>query len=416
LRNSRLEFCKRKVGQQLKMQHKQARREPEMSGASSQADVVIVGAGPVGLALAVSLRQNGVNVVILDRLAEGANTSRAAVVHARTMEVLEAIGLADEMLSHGLKMTVFRVRDRDKQLIEIDFKDIPSKYKFVLMIPQNETEALLLARLRSLGGDVTRPCEVTTIQQNSDFVTVTANQGGTQTEIAAKYVVGCDGMHSIVRQQAGIDFEGGSYEQSFVLADVTMDWPFGRDEVGLFLSSKGLAVIAPLPHDRFRIVVTVDNPPEHPTMGDVQELLDERGPREKCGHIQSLAGSSRFRVHHRVAETLRKGRVIIAGDAGHVHSPAGGQGMNTGIQDAVSLGEALSAALHEADTARLDEWERARHEIARRVVAMTDQMTKMATLQSHTAQTLRNVALSIAGHIPMFREAMAGNLAELKNR
>lgn len=387
-----------------------------MNTGSDQSEVLIVGAGPVGLALAVSLRQNGVSPVILDRQTEGANTSRAAVVHARTMEVLETLGLAEEMVSHGLKMSVFRVRDRDKQLIEIEFKDIPSKYQYVLMIPQNETEALLLERLRSLGGDVIRPSEVTAVRQNGDFVTVTARQGETQIEFAAKYVVGCDGMHSVVRQQAGIEFEGGSYGQSFVLADVALDWPFGREEVSLFFSSKGLAVIAPLPHDRFRIVVTADEAPEHPSTADVQALLDERGPREKRGHIESIAWSSRFHVHHRVAQALRKGRVIIAGDAAHVHSPAGGQGMNTGIQDGVSLGEALSAVLHGADAAKLDEWEKSRHEIARRVVAMTDQMTRMATLQSHTAQTLRNVTLAIAGHIPMFREAMAGNLAELKNR
>lgn len=387
-----------------------------MNTGSDQSEVLIVGAGPVGLALAVSLRQNGVSPVILDRQTEGANTSRAAVVHARTMEVLETLGLAEEMVSHGLKMSVFRVRDRDKQLIEIEFKDIPSKYQYVLMIPQNETEALLLERLRSLGGDVIRPSEVTAVRQNGDFVTVTARQGETQIEFAAKYVVGCDGMHSVVRQQAGIEFEGGSYGQSFVLADVAMDWPFGREEVSLFFSSKGLAVIAPLPHDRFRIVVTADEAPEHPSTADVQALLDERGPREKRGHIESIAWSSRFHVHHRVAQALRKGRVIIAGDAAHVHSPAGGQGMNTGIQDGVSLGEALSAVLHGADAAKLDEWEKSRHEIARRVVAMTDQMTRMATLQSHTAQTLRNVTLAIAGHVPMFREAMAGNLAELKNR
>jgi 2-polyprenyl-6-methoxyphenol hydroxylase-like FAD-dependent oxidoreductase len=367
--------------------------------------------------LGAELRRKGVATLIFDRQAAGENTSRAAVVHARTLEVLEPLQLSEEMIKHGLKVEIFRIRDRDKQVLEIDFKDIPSNYSFSLMIPQNETEALLLERLKALGGDVVRPCEVTSIRQERDSVTVTANHEGTTKEFRAKYAVGCDGAHSIVREQVGIDFEGGAYEQSFVLGDVAMDWPFGRQEVTLFFSSGGLVVVAPLPHDRYRIAASFENAPEQPSASDLQKVLDERGPTTNPAKIQSVAWSSRFRIQHRVAKTMKKGRVMVAGDAAHVHSPAGGQGMNTGIQDAIALAEALGPVLRRTDPPlALDEWAKSRQEIARRVVALTDRMTRMATAQSHAMQTLRNSALAFAGHIPLFREAVAENLAELHNR
>jgi 2-polyprenyl-6-methoxyphenol hydroxylase-like FAD-dependent oxidoreductase len=363
----------------------------------SERDVVIVGAGPVGLALAAELRRRGVSALALDRLEEGANTSRAAAVHARTLEVLETLGITEDLLSRGVRIPTFRVRDRDRELLNIDFTEIPSKYRFVLMIPQNETEALLAARLKALGGELVRSCEVTSLRQENDSATVIARRNGTETQIRARYVIGCDGMHSAVREQAGIEFEGGSYESAFILGDVTMDWPIPRKEVSLFFSPAGLFVVAPLPHDRFRIVATVDQAPEHPTVSDLQQLLVERGPALQAGRIHSLIWSARFRIHHRVAKTLKKGHVLILGDAAHVHSPAGGQGMNTGIQDAIALGETLSLVLNGAPEAKLDEWEQSRREIARRVVALTDRMTRMATVRSHSGQGLRNAVLAAGG-------------------
>src|SRR5262249_33840494 len=159
----------------------------------------------------------------------------------------------------------------------------------------------------------------------------------------------------------GIGFAGEAYELSFVLADVRMQWPLSRDEVTLFYSPKGLVVVAPLPDDHFRIVATMDEAPETPSAEFMQAILDARGPETDPGRIREVAWSSRFRIHHRVAETPRKGRILLCGDAAHVHSPAGGQGMNTGIQDSVSLAAALARTLQDGDEARLDEWAEARH-------------------------------------------------------
>src|SRR5262249_48892598 len=207
-------------------------------------------------------------------------------------------------------------------------------------------EETRLGRLGALGGDVQRPFTVNGLRQDGDGVSVTAAADGQSAHaIRARYLVGADGMHSAVRELAGIGFQGGSYEQSFVLADVRMNWSLSADEVMLFSSADGLAVVAPLPGGRHRVVATMDNAPEHPQLEDVQRLLDARGPVTGAARIEEIAWSTRFHVHHRLADRYRAGRVLLAGDAAHVHSPAGGQGMNTGIRDAVALGHALAAVV-----------------------------------------------------------------------
>jgi 2-polyprenyl-6-methoxyphenol hydroxylase-like FAD-dependent oxidoreductase len=223
-------------------------------------------------------------------------------------------------------------------------------------------------------------------------------------------------MHSAVREQSGVAFAGGAYEQDFVLADVHMDWPLSREEVTLFYSADGLVVVAPLPEGRFRIVATVEHAPELPSKDYMQSVLDRRGPTVRPGRIHDTVWSSRFHIQHRVTETPRRGRILLCGDAAHVHSPAGGQGMNTGIQDAVSLAEALTETLKDGEDARLDAWAVSRHRIARGVVAMTDRMTRMATMKSATGKALRNIAVEFAGHIPPVRAALARTLAELDAR
>jgi 2-polyprenyl-6-methoxyphenol hydroxylase-like FAD-dependent oxidoreductase len=217
-----------------------------------------------------------------------------------------------------------------------------------------------------------------------------------------------------VAGRAAIPFSGAAYEQSFVLADVHLDWPLTRDEVSLFFSPDGLAVVALLPEDRYRIVATVEDAPEHPSVPYMQSLLDSRGPHAKQARIRDGVWTSRFHVHHRVAENPRKGRVLLCGDAAHVHSPAGGQGMNTGIQDAISLAGALADVVTgAADDTKLDSWASARHHVAAEVVALTDRMTRMATLGSPTARSVRNAAIGAVGHLPFLTHALARKLAEL---
>jgi 2-polyprenyl-6-methoxyphenol hydroxylase-like FAD-dependent oxidoreductase len=375
-------------------------------------DVVIVGAGPTGLTLACALAADGIDHVVIDKAEQGGNTSRAAVVHARTLEVLDEIGVSAELCRRGVVVPRFTVRDRDRVLIEVPFGGLPTKYPYTLMVPQNITEEVLGAELTARGGTVHRRHTLLDLEQDGGGVTVTAaDPDGNPHRIAARYVAGCDGMHSVVRERAGVGFTGDRYEQSFVLADVRMSWPYPRDAVNLFLSPQGLVVVAPLPQDRFRVVATLDDAPEQPGVADVQSLLAARGPGTAPARVEEVVWSSRFRVHHRIADAFRRGPVFLAGDAAHVHSPAGGQGMNTGIQDATMLGRLLAVAITGED--RLDTYEATRRPVAAGVVTMTHRLTRAATARNPLVRTARNTALTVAGRIPAVRRAMAMNLSEL---
>ncbi|WP_328484275.1 FAD-dependent monooxygenase [Streptomyces sp. NBC_00377] len=369
----------------------------------ARTEVAVVGAGPAGLALAVTLAAAGIDFVVLDKLAEGANTSRAAVVHARTLEVLDELGASEELIARGVKVTRFAVRDGARRLLTVPFDTLPTPHPYTLMVPQYETESVLLDRLRALGADVHRPYEVASVVQDEEGVTLTMTTGET---LRAAHAVGADGMHSTVREAAGIGFTGNAYAESFVLADVVMDWVPGPDEVSLTFGTLGLAVVAPLPGGHYRVVATVDDAPASPDLDFVQKLLDERAPGQ--AKVTGMAWSSRFRVHHRVADHYRAGRLLLAGDAAHVHSPAGGQGMNTGIQDGYTLGRAFA-------TGRLDGYEAQRRPVAERVVAFTHRMTRVATTRSSVARSVRNLALPLLAHTPMPKK-LATELAELNYR
>ncbi|MGW4793289.1 FAD-dependent oxidoreductase [Nonomuraea sp. NPDC004297] len=376
------------------------------------ADVLIVGAGPAGLSAAIVLAQHGRRAVIVDARAEGATTSRAAVVHSRTLEVLEPYGVAERLAAHGLRTPVFTIRDRDKVLLPVPFDDLPTAYPYTLMISQADTEGHLLARLEELGGKVIRPALVTGIEQDADGVTATLDDGR---HVRAAYLIGADGMNSTVRQSAGIGFTGGTYAESFVLADVRLSGGVPRNEVVLYFSPAGLVVLAPLPGGLHRIVATVDEAPKEPGVPFVQRLLDTRGPEAEPARVEELIWGSRFRVHHRIADTYRRGRVLLAGDAAHVHSPAGGQGMNLGIDDAVHLGETLARVLGGAPERLLDSYAATRRPQAEQVIALAGRLTGLATAASGR-RVLRNLILALAGRIPTVRKRLAWQLSGLNRR
>jgi 2-polyprenyl-6-methoxyphenol hydroxylase-like FAD-dependent oxidoreductase len=382
-----------------------------MSELPRTTDVLVAGAGPVGLTLAASLRARGVDVVLVDKAAEVSHTSRAAVIHARTLEVLHGIDVTDELVRRGVVVPRFTVRDRDRALLTIDFDGLPTRHPYTLMLPQDITEDVLTSRLAELGGRVHRPYELARLEQDADGVTATMAGGET---VRASYAVGADGMHSAVRAQTGIGFAGDAYAQSFVLADVHLDWKFDDTEVMLYFAPAGLVVVAPLPGGRHRIVATADAAPEHPDRDDIQALLDARGPQKRPARVTEVLWSSRFRVHHRLADHYREGRVFLAGDAAHVHSPAGGQGMNTGIQDAVALGARFAGVLRDgADERILDGYETERRPIAADVVAFTDRMTRVATADRAAVRMIRNAALRLLDRIPAVRRKIALKLSEL---
>jgi 2-polyprenyl-6-methoxyphenol hydroxylase-like FAD-dependent oxidoreductase len=369
-------------------------------------DVLVVGAGPTGLTLAAALLTRGIDTTVADRQPAGVNTSRAAVVNARSLEVLDGLDVSRRLVKEGIPAPLFSIRDGRRTLIPIDFATLPTAHPYSLMVPQSTTERLLHERLEELGGTVVRPLTLSAVTQDATGVTATFADG---TVIRARHVVGADGMHSVVRRQAGIAFRGAAYAESFVLADVRLTGAAPTDEVILYWATAGLTVVAPLPDGTHRVVAPVAAAPEHPTAAFVQDLLDRRTAGGT--HVTELVWGSRFGIHHRVADSYRSGRLLLAGDAAHVHSPAGGQGMNLGIQDAVALAEALS----EGSDAALERYSASRRPIAQQVVTMTDRLTRLATLPP-AVRPLRNAAIGVAGRLPAVQRALAMRLSGLVYR
>ena len=375
-------------------------------------DVLIVGAGPTGLTLAASLIARGVDVVVVDRLESGANTSRAAAVNARSLEVLEELDVSRRLVESGLTAPRFVMREGAQTLISVDFSSLPTRYPYTLMISQADTEQILEERLNELGGKVIRPKTVSHIAQDATGVTATFDDGDA---IRARYLVGADGMHSTVRQHAEIGFSGGEFAESFALVDVRVAGRAPRDEVTLFYGNDGLNVLAPLPGGVFRIVAPAADAPKEPTAEFAQRLLDTRGFGPGRTQVTELVWGSRFRIQHRVADSYRAGRLLLAGDAAHVHSPAGGQGMNLGITDAVALSAALTEALRDGSDAALDRYSEIQRGRAEQVLKLTGRLTKVSTMP-RPLRPVRNSVMRLAAHSPAFRRQLAWRLSGLVYR
>ncbi|TCC52936.1 FAD-dependent monooxygenase [Kribbella capetownensis] len=377
-----------------------------------RADVVVVGAGPVGLAVAAGLRLQGHSVVVVDRQAEGANTSRACVIHPRTLEVLDQIGATKRLVELGLELEDFAVRDGDRRLVPVGFGDLPTDYPFIVMLPQYVTERVLLERLEELGGSVLRPYAATGLTQTADGAEVTLDSGDV---IKARYVVAADGMNSTIRELAGLRMPGNTLQLSCSLVDVRVDGGLPVDEVALYFSHAGLLVVAPLPDGSFRLVAEVGDAPEHPDAAYAQQLLVSRGPRKSAPKVTEVVWGSRFRIHERVADEYRAGRVLLAGDAAHTHSPAGGQGMNLGLRDAMVLADALSVALNRGDESELDAYATNSRAEAVRVIGLAHRLTRLANLP-RPLRPVRNAILGLAGRRQKVQDAFAKQLAGFPDR
>lgn len=372
-------------------------------------DVLVVGGGPTGLTLTASLIAQGIHAVVIDKLPSGTNTSRAAAVNARTLEVLEGLDVSRRMVKTGLTAPRFSMRQRHRTLMSIDFSTLPTEYPYTLMISQADTERLLEERLYELGGEVIRPKRLSHLAPDATGVTATFDDGET---LRASYVVGADGMHSAVRQQAGIGFAGSEFAESFALADVRVAGEAPSDEVILFYGNDGLNVLAPLPDGIYRIVAPHPDAPQSPTPEFAQHLLDTRGFGPGRTIVTDLVWGSRFRIQHRVADSYRAGRILLAGDAAHVHSPAGGQGMNLGITDAVTLSTALAEVLHGTPDTALDAYSAAQRQKAQQVLTLTGRLTQVSTMP-RPLRPIRNSAMRVAAHVPAVRRQLAWRLSGL---
>lgn len=384
-------------------------------------DVLVVGAGPVGLSAACALRQSGLQVLLVDEQTDVHHTSRAAVVHPRTLEALATIGVVDDVLEHAHRINTFEVRDRGRTLFSLVFEDLPSPYSFIAMIPQDVTERILADRLEVLGGSVFRGVAARSVTTGPDAVEVRLEHNGPESApvvVRARYVIGADGVHSTVRQSVGIDAgTADTAAESFLLADVTVSQAaravLPDDRVLLFLDRAGILVSAPLPDGTHRIVAAAERAPADPGVDDIDGVLTDRVPGIGADPVSAVRWGSRFRTRHGVAASLRRGHVLLAGDAAHVHSPAGGQGMNLGIRDAIAAAAAIQQDLA-GNHAALDTWATQHQRLAVHVVGLATRLTRVATLRR--GRGLRTVLLTLVGRSARFRRRLALDLAGLADR
>jgi 2-polyprenyl-6-methoxyphenol hydroxylase-like FAD-dependent oxidoreductase len=362
-------------------------------------EVLIVGAGPTGLVLALWLSRLGVRVRIVDTTQQPGTTSRALAVHARTLELYRQIGLAETVVARSRRMTAINLWAAGRQVARAELGDMGkgiSPYPYVLIFPQDEHERLLIDRLRDAGVEVQRETEVLGFQETAGRVVARIKRSGGATETCqAEYIAGCDGVHSVVRQVLGIGFPGGTYDHLFYVADVEARGVTMNGELHAALDTSDFLAVFPLKTDgRARLVGTVradaEHRHEHLTWDDVSTRVIEWMRID----VERVNWFSTYHVHHRVAERFRHGPAFLLGDAAHIHSPVGGQGMNTGIGDAVNLAWKLAAVLRgRGEASLLDSYEPERIAFAQRLVATTDRAFTGVTSDGALARFVRlNVA------------------------
>jgi 2-polyprenyl-6-methoxyphenol hydroxylase-like FAD-dependent oxidoreductase len=370
-------------------------------------DVIVVGAGPTGLMLACELAIRGVAVRLLEERRELPNITRAFGLHARTLELLDARGLADEIVRRGLP--VYEVAPAPGAVLNL--KEIPSRYPMVLMAPQSLTEHVLTDRSVELGVEIVYDAKVVGLEQDDDGVSVRLADGTTE---RATYLVGCDGAHSSVRGLLGIGFAGKQYQTHILLADVQLAQP-PTGGLSAATSPEGVVLLVPFGDGWFRAIAW-DRTREQVPLSEPVALSEIRDAFLRIGKADFGMGemrwSSRFLSERRQAEGYRVGRGFIAGDAAHVHSPLGAQGMNTGIQDAMNLGWKLAAAVDgTAPEWLLDSYETERHAVGAEVLQLTDAFNQLVLGRSLPRRVFRRVAIIVLLNVGITRRMMAGRLS-----
>jgi len=365
------------------------------TSSKGKTDVLIVGAGPTGLVLALWLTRMGVRVRIVDKTAEPGTTSRAVAVQARTLELYGQIGLADAVVERGRKAVAANLWVVGKIVGRGAFGDMGaglSPFPYALIFPQDEHEHLLIGRLAEAGVEVERRTELVSFEDAAGRVLTSLKTPDGGLEVCdAAYIAGCDGSHSTVREGLKIGFPGGVYAHLFYVADVGASGTALNGEVHVALDRTDFLAVFPLKGEgRARLIGTVREEAEHRDEGLSWSDVSKRVIEWMSIAVDRVNWFSTYHVHHRVADRFRQGRVFLLGDAAHIHSPVGGQGMNTGIGDAVNLAWKLAAVLHgRAQASLLDSYEPERIAFARRLVATTDRAFTGVTSSGAIARRVR---------------------------
>ncbi len=381
--------------------------------AAAATDVLIVGAGPTGLAHALWLTHQGVKVRIVDKSSGPGETSRAMAVQARTLELYRQLGLTDAVVAAGHPNPTMNLWANGKRRARLSMGDAGASvtpYPYILTYPQDEHERLLVARLEQLGISVERETEFISFEEHPDHVlSHLRTTDGAETTCRSMFLSGCDGAKSPIRHQIGAGFEGGTYKQIFYVADVRLTGLEPAGEAHIALDSSDFVAVLSYGHSGLSrlIGVVTDGDAEKMTFEDVGHRAIERlGVK-----VEEVNWFSTYRVHHRVTDSFRKGRVFLVGDAAHVHSPAGGQGMNTGIADAINLAWKLAAVVHgNAPDSLLDSYDQERKAFAKKLVDTTDRIFTFVTAESGFADFVRTriapIVAGVAYRVDSAREMM----------
>ena len=380
---------------------------------SIDTEVLIVGAGPVGLFLANECARRNLRWRLIEERSSQSEHSKALAIFPRTLEIFDMAGIVAPFLERANRVTKVAVMIRNRTLAHMKFEPDNSPYSFVAMVPQDVTERLLLEELRRKGGNVEYETKFISAEQDDDSVNVAIERRGELARLRASIVVGCDGAHSAVRHQLDLPFEGAEYKGSFLLADVETNDALPADEMQLCPSEFGPVAIFPMRATRRRIVATIENAEgDAPSLDLVRNVLAQRAPR--AIEARDLHWSSYFRIHHRQVGRLQEGRIFIAGDAAHIHSPFGGQGMNTGLHDVWNLVWKLDLFRKSHGNQRLlDSYSSERLPVIKNVIETTDLLTKVMGTPNKLAQVLRDAIIPMVSRLAPFQHAFVQRLSEL---
>jgi 2-polyprenyl-6-methoxyphenol hydroxylase-like FAD-dependent oxidoreductase len=363
-------------------------------------DALVVGAGPTGLTMAAELARHGLRCRIVEQLEAPSVLSRALVVQARTLEVFEDFGIAKRALALGRGTEAFNVVGVGGVRTRVPMQALSwleTRFPFMLMLPQDATEALLTEHLGTFGVTVERGLALRDFRQDADAVEATLERADGRVErVSAHWLLGCDGARSRVRKGAGIPFEGETYEDACVLADVRVDWSLGQGEMCIMPSMHGVVGAFPMPgENRYRLFAIMPNdslPGGDETaplsLEEIQAVMSRMVPVPV--RVSEPRWLSRYRLHRRGVPRYRQGRVFLAGDAAHIHSPAGGQGMNTGIQDAYNLAWKLALVTRgRAPESLLDTYDLERHPVGQKLLEGTDRLFGLVARGGAVSRVLR---------------------------
>lgn len=376
-------------------------------------DVLIAGAGPVGLFLANECARRGLRWRLIETRSGQSEHSKALAIFPRTLEIFDMAGIVDPFLEVANRVTSVAVIAQQRPLARLRFEPYGTPYPFVGMVPQDVTEKLLVGELCRKGRAVEYDTTFVSAVDNDGYITATLDRKGERFEVTASFLVGCDGAHSAVRHLLELPFEGAQYDASFMLADVDTNEVLPGNELHLCPSQIGPLAIFPMSATRRRLVATVDKTEEDaPSFEFVRRVVAQRAPMGF--EALSLRWSSYFRIHHRHVARLSVGRIFIAGDAAHIHSPFGGQGMNTGLQDAWNLAWKLDLAVRgRASKQLLESYTAERLPVIKGVIETTHRLTRAMGTTSKLAQAVRDTVIPVVSGLNAFQRRFVQNLSQL---